>query len=183
MMANGLQYRGNDATGVACMYENGETDFFKNNEPAWKFTASKDYVEWCKRAVDDRPDLKIALVHTRKATKGSPFKSQNNHPLVGNEDGAMIIHNGMISNDGPKNIVDSVTYITSRIWADEHGRNKDTSTAQHTDNARDRQGQGHGPAGRLPRRRPRDAGPRHGPAQSDARLTGEGPDAPGRVPR
>ena len=31
---------------------------------------------------------------------------------------------GMISNDGPKNIVDSVTYITSRIWADEHGRNK-----------------------------------------------------------
>jgi hypothetical protein len=31
---------------------------------------------------------------------------------------------GMISNDGPKNIVDSVTYIGSRIWADEHGRNK-----------------------------------------------------------
>jgi hypothetical protein len=31
---------------------------------------------------------------------------------------------GMISNDGPKNIVDSVTYITSRVWADEHGRNK-----------------------------------------------------------
>jgi hypothetical protein len=31
---------------------------------------------------------------------------------------------GMISNDGPKNIVDSVTYITSRIWADAHGRNK-----------------------------------------------------------
>jgi hypothetical protein len=31
---------------------------------------------------------------------------------------------GMISNDGPKNIVDSVTYITSRIWADDQGRNK-----------------------------------------------------------
>ena len=31
---------------------------------------------------------------------------------------------GMISNDGPKNIVDSVGYIVSRIWADEHGRNK-----------------------------------------------------------
>jgi L-asparaginase len=31
---------------------------------------------------------------------------------------------GMISNDGPKNIVDSVAYITSRIWADEQGRNK-----------------------------------------------------------
>jgi L-asparaginase len=31
---------------------------------------------------------------------------------------------GMISNDGPKNIVDSVDYIASRVWADEHGRNQ-----------------------------------------------------------
>src|SRR5712691_6896808 len=30
---------------------------------------------------------------------------------------------GMISNDGPKNIVDSVDYIASRVWADEQGRN------------------------------------------------------------
>lgn len=32
--------------------------------------------------------------------------------------------NGMISNDGPKNLVDSVDFITSRIWADENGRNR-----------------------------------------------------------
>ena len=31
---------------------------------------------------------------------------------------------GQISNDGPKNIVDSVDYIESRVWADEEGRNK-----------------------------------------------------------
>jgi L-asparaginase len=31
---------------------------------------------------------------------------------------------GMISNDGPKNIVDSVDYIASRIWEDEEGRNR-----------------------------------------------------------
>ena len=31
---------------------------------------------------------------------------------------------GQISNDGPKNIVDSVNFIASRIWADEKGRNK-----------------------------------------------------------
>jgi L-asparaginase len=31
---------------------------------------------------------------------------------------------GEISNDGPKNIVDSVEYIASRVWADEHGRNR-----------------------------------------------------------
>jgi L-asparaginase len=31
---------------------------------------------------------------------------------------------GQISNDGPKNIVDSIEYITSRIWADENGCNR-----------------------------------------------------------
>ncbi|MBV9202230.1 MAG: hypothetical protein JOY83_21375 [Alphaproteobacteria bacterium] len=30
----------------------------------------------------------------------------------------------MISNDGPKNIVDAVEYITSRVWRDDEGRNK-----------------------------------------------------------
>ncbi|HEY0183908.1 MAG TPA: asparaginase domain-containing protein [Rhodopila sp.] len=41
-------------------------------------------------------------------------------PVCGNA--AQRVH-GMISNDGPKNIVDSVEYITSRIWADADGRN------------------------------------------------------------
>jgi len=31
---------------------------------------------------------------------------------------------GEISNDGPKNITDSVEYIASRVWADDHGRNR-----------------------------------------------------------
>lgn len=31
---------------------------------------------------------------------------------------------GQISNDGPKNIVDSLTFIGSRIWADSEGRNR-----------------------------------------------------------
>jgi hypothetical protein len=30
----------------------------------------------------------------------------------------------MISNDGPKNLVDSVEFITSRVWADESGSNR-----------------------------------------------------------
>jgi hypothetical protein len=29
----------------------------------------------------------------------------------------------MISNDGPKNIIDSVEYIASRVWEDGEGRN------------------------------------------------------------
>lgn len=42
-------------------------------------------------------------------------------PVCGNA--AQRTH-GEISNDGPKNIVDSVDYIASRVWADEHGRNR-----------------------------------------------------------
>jgi hypothetical protein len=42
-------------------------------------------------------------------------------PICGNA--AQRMH-GMISNDGPKNIVDSVDYIASRVWADERGRNQ-----------------------------------------------------------
>ncbi len=42
-------------------------------------------------------------------------------PLCGN---AAQRSHGYVSNDGPKNIVDSVDYITSRVWADDDGRNR-----------------------------------------------------------
>lgn len=42
-------------------------------------------------------------------------------PVCGNA--AQRTH-GEISNDGPKNIVDSVDYITSEVWRDDQGRNK-----------------------------------------------------------
>jgi len=42
-------------------------------------------------------------------------------PICGN---AAQRPHGMISNDGPKNIVDSVEYIASRIWQDDQGRNQ-----------------------------------------------------------
>lgn len=42
-------------------------------------------------------------------------------PVCGNA--AQRTH-GQIGSDGPKNIVDSVEYISSRVWADEHGRNR-----------------------------------------------------------
>jgi L-asparaginase len=42
-------------------------------------------------------------------------------PLCGN---AAQRPHGQVSNDGPKNLVDSVDYITSRVWADEAGRNR-----------------------------------------------------------
>ncbi|MBV8936118.1 MAG: asparaginase [Alphaproteobacteria bacterium] len=42
-------------------------------------------------------------------------------PICGN---AAQRPHGMISNDGPKNIVDSVEYIASRVWQDGEGRNQ-----------------------------------------------------------
>jgi L-asparaginase len=42
-------------------------------------------------------------------------------PICGN---AAQRPHGQLSNDGPKNIVDSVRYIASREWADESGRNR-----------------------------------------------------------
>jgi L-asparaginase len=42
-------------------------------------------------------------------------------PICGNA--AQRMH-GMISNDGPRNIIDSVDHIASRVWADAQGRNQ-----------------------------------------------------------
>ena len=42
-------------------------------------------------------------------------------PICGN---ASHRYHGQISNDGPKNITDSVDFIYSRIWADSEGRNR-----------------------------------------------------------
>jgi L-asparaginase len=64
-------------------------------------------------------------------TEGSPVIEESMYwlnllidttlPICGN---AAQRPHGQISNDGPKNIVDSVDYIASRAWADEHGRNR-----------------------------------------------------------
>lgn len=95
MAANMLEYRGNDATGVALMNTKGRIRVLKNNEQAWKFTSSKAYKEFLAKNLTG--DVRIALIHTRKYTKGSPFKNENNHPMF--HDAGAIIHNGMIYND------------------------------------------------------------------------------------
>src|SRR5947209_787061 len=87
MLACSLEYRGNEATGVALMDSHGNIKVFKNNEPAWKFVVAKDFKEWMGENLtnpdsDFARDVQVALVHTRKATKGSPFKNDNNHPII-----------------------------------------------------------------------------------------------------
>lgn len=62
--------------------------------------------------------------------EGSPFVEETSYwlnllidtavPIVGN---ASQRPHGAASNDGDRNIIDSVDYVVSRIWADEQGRN------------------------------------------------------------
>ena len=61
--------------------------------------------------------------------EGSPFVEETTYwlnllidttlPIVGNSSQSA---HGAVGNDGDRNIVDSVDYITSKIWADENGR-------------------------------------------------------------
>lgn len=41
--------------------------------------------------------MRVAIGHTRHATKGSPEDDRNNHPIVG--DGMVVVHNGRVDND------------------------------------------------------------------------------------
>lgn len=95
MLLNSLEYRGNDAAGVALVSLSGEIFVHKNNRPAWEVTGSDDYQNFITEHLND--DILMALVHTRKATKGTPYKNENNHPLI--KDAGVCVHNGMISND------------------------------------------------------------------------------------
>lgn len=94
-MLNSLEYRGNDATGVALVSRSGDIYVHKDHDQAWKFTASDAYKKFIAEFLTS--DILCVMGHTRKATKGTPYRNENNHPL---QDGAgAIVHNGMLSND------------------------------------------------------------------------------------
>lgn len=95
LMLNSLEYRGNDAAGVALIGLSGEIFVHKDHEPAWDVTASPKYREFLEANLNE--DIICVLGHTRKATKGNPFRNPNNHPLI--KDAGVVVHNGMISND------------------------------------------------------------------------------------
>jgi asparagine synthetase B (glutamine-hydrolysing) len=89
-----LEKRGNDAAGVALM-TNGDIELYKTDDPAWMVVSSQKYKDFLKDNL--KPETTMALVHTRWATKGSPRKNENNHPLFAGN--AAVVHNGCISND------------------------------------------------------------------------------------
>lgn len=103
MLASSLEYRGNDATGLAIMKMDGSLHYYKINDPAWRAIASKGWQDFLRDHLGPKNQVRIALVHTRKATKGSPHKPHNNHPIVFPSAGPVltgaVVHNGWINND------------------------------------------------------------------------------------
>ena len=95
LLAVSLQYRGMDATGVAFQQDDGKVVIHKDNVAADRYVTGAGFKAFCAEHLN--AGTRIALVHTRHATKGSPYKNPNNHPLFAGK--SAIVHNGMIAND------------------------------------------------------------------------------------
>ena len=109
--------------------EHRGADFFPYKPPHLAASASRNALARATNAVQET--LATGKYGGAIWTEGSPRIEETIYwfnllidttlPICGN---AAQRPHGMISNDGPKNIVDSVDYIASRVWADEHGRNQ-----------------------------------------------------------
>ena len=95
MFLTGLEHRGNDAAGIAMQRKNGELLILKNDVTPWKFTKSKEYLDFIEENLNE--NIIQVLLHTRAATKGNPRVASNNHPMFAGK--AAVIHNGVIHND------------------------------------------------------------------------------------
>jgi asparagine synthetase B (glutamine-hydrolysing) len=91
----GLEKRGNDAAGVAIQQEDGEVIVLKNDVPASRFVQQPEYQKLMKEQL--KPTTKGVIMHTRLATKGTPRKNDNNHPMFAGK--CALVHNGMLNND------------------------------------------------------------------------------------
>lgn len=89
-----LESRGGDATGVA-LIEGDRFDVLKGPVHSWALAGSKQFPAFIEKHL--HPSTEMVLLHTRKATKGSPAKNENNHPV--HDRRVVLVHNGMISND------------------------------------------------------------------------------------
>lgn len=86
--------RGEAATGIAIIRNNGEITIYKKPIPAHEFVITEGYKNLL-NSLDEKTTM--VLGHTRHPTKGNPINNHNNHPiLVGSICG---IHNGEILND------------------------------------------------------------------------------------
>src|SRR5258708_27197758 len=95
LFLTGNEHRGNDATGIALMQEDGKVVIVKRDIPAWKFVTSEEYRSFTKENL--LPTTVIALLHTRGASSGSPRVYENNHPMYMGK--TAVIHNGSLRNN------------------------------------------------------------------------------------
>jgi glucosamine 6-phosphate synthetase-like amidotransferase/phosphosugar isomerase protein len=85
----GIEHRGFDATGIAAVgAASGALHIEKADTEASNFN-------WWRSNLPETP--RSVLLHTRFATKGSPMKLENNHPIRYNN--IVVTHNGHINND------------------------------------------------------------------------------------
>lgn len=103
-------------------------DFFPYRPPHLNFSPPRASLADATNAVQaimDDPEIDAMIW-----TQGSPRIEESSYwfsllidtvkPICAN---ASQRYTGQISNDGPKNVADTVNWLTSRVWADEAGRN------------------------------------------------------------
>lgn len=88
ILATEIESRGRDATGICTVSKKGRIKVRKSPDKASVFL---------KRHAGIGDWARLALIHTRAATQGSPSVNGNNHPIVSGD--TIGIHNGMIYND------------------------------------------------------------------------------------
>lgn len=84
----GIEHRGKHATGVVAVNSRGQITLQKAAVTATQFNMQRNALP---------ADLRMALLHTRYATKGRPEDFENNHPVVHGT--CFATHNGQIRND------------------------------------------------------------------------------------
>ncbi|RLI56709.1 MAG: hypothetical protein DRO87_07795, partial [Candidatus Thorarchaeota archaeon] len=101
------QTRGEDATGVATLFNNGMYIGLKSGEKAVNFISTRGgketdyegYVKIWRSKVFNKKHPKYARIHVghcRKSSVGNSFNNDNNHPIV--VDPIIGIHNGTLKN-------------------------------------------------------------------------------------
>jgi hypothetical protein len=85
-----IEVRGRDATGVLCQFDDGDMWLRREVVPAKKFI---------KKGRTFSRKSRTTLLHTRWATKGSPWDVKNAHPLMDADEKVFVVHNGCLFND------------------------------------------------------------------------------------
>lgn len=83
------EVRGKDATGIG-YHIDGKPYILKDGVPAHEFVYSEKFDEF----VENIPGTWIG--HCRAATQGCPTNNNNNHPLVSESTGIILVHNGHV---------------------------------------------------------------------------------------